>query len=321
MDPKHKYLKYKTKYLRLQSQLKNDNPVKRHLMLYEKLNTDGMNHQNWDLIEQIYHPNATMRMANNPPMKGFPAIKKMMLESYVMSPDCKFINRGIKFGSGDWTVQQQIMTGTFTGPMKAANGDIYPPTGKKYEIDLCSFVRWRDDRIIEETIFFDNDAYAKQLGLNACAVLDHTDKKLLCEKLSYVTFGRGDEADATVRRHLVKLENFNFNGYNTRDWTLIPKLYDADIKFKMANITEFSGIDNLIKQMTSGIKDEKVIILPINFGAGDWVATTFLMGSQGENPWAMEHCSLTRWSEGKIVEIIAFWDNAEAQIEMNNLRC
>lgn len=320
MDAKHKYLKYKTKYLRLRDEIRNKDIVNQHLLLYENLNY-SLNHKNWDLVEKTYDPDATMRMANNPAIIGYDAIKKMLLETYTISPDLMFINRGVKFGSGDWTAIQQIMTGTFTGPLKSANGKIYKPTGKKFEIDLCSIARWRNNRIVEETIFFDNKSYAEQLGVDVCAVLDDTTKRSLCEKLSYVTYGRGDETDPNVRNHLIKIENFNYNGYNSRNWAMIPKLYDADVKFKMANILEFTGIDNIIKQMTNGIGDEKVISLPINFGAGDWTATTFLMGSSGQKPWSMEHCALTRWANDKIVEVIAFWDDADAQIQMNNLEC
>ena len=121
--------------------------------------------------------------------------------------------------------------------------------------------------------------------------------------------------------NLVAIENFNYNGYNARNWSMVKEIYDPNVKFIMANTTEFIGIDNLLRQMKTGMTNEKVISIPINFGSGDWCATTYLMGSFGPKSWAMEHCALTKWFNGKIVEIHAFYDNAESQLQMDNLKC
>ncbi|XWV25098.1 polyketide cyclase [Tupanvirus deep ocean] len=339
MNWQYKYNKYKTKYLELKKQTsgnsnnsymiggnniedygEGNDQVKKHLALYWRLNFEGANKQNFDIVREIYHPNVMMRMANGVAIIGIDKNIEMMKQMYDMAEDTKVIKHGIQFGSGDWTAIEQILTGTFTGSMKGTDGKIYEPTGRKFKMKACSFAKWKDNRIIEETIFWDNGDFAQQLGVDMCAVLNDINKNSLCTKLGYVTFGRANEFDNNVRQHIISLENFNYNGYNTRNWSMIYELYDPNVKFTMGNV-KFTGIDNIIKQMTNGIKDEKVLVLPIHFGSGNWTAVSFLMGSVGEDQWGMEHCALVKWSNGKIVEVNAFWDNAEAMLQLNNLQC
>lgn len=66
----------------------------------------------------------------------------------------------------------------FSGPMKSANGKIYPPNNQKFKFKLCSFIRWQDDRIVEETIFVDNGIFVKQLGVDDCTMLAVTEKRI-----------------------------------------------------------------------------------------------------------------------------------------------
>ncbi|XWV26356.1 polyketide cyclase [Tupanvirus soda lake] len=331
MNWQHKYNKYKSKYLELKKQTggganraedygNGNEQVKKHLALYWRLNFEGYNNQNFDVVKEIYHPDVIMRMANGAAIVGIDKNIEMMKQMHEMAEDTKIIEHGIQFGSGDWIAIQQIMTGTFTGPMKGTDGKIYEPTGRKFRMEACSFTRWKDNRIVEENIYWDNGAFAQQLGVDMCAVLNDTNKKDLCAKLGYVIFGRGDETDQNVRQNITRLENFNYNGYNTRNWSMIYELYDRSVKFRMSDV-KFTGIDNIIKQMTNGIKDEKVLAIPIHFGSGDWTAISFLMGSVGDDPWAMEHCALIKWENDKIVEVIAFWDNAEALLQFNNIKC
>jgi hypothetical protein len=39
------------------------------------------------------------------------------------------------------------------GAMVLANGTSIPPTGKSFEVDLCTVARWQDGQIIEENLF------------------------------------------------------------------------------------------------------------------------------------------------------------------------
>ncbi len=165
----------------------NDDNVKRYLALYEYLNFKGAYNQNWNIIREIYDENVTIRMANNPGFKGIDVQIKMMKEMYHMAPDTKIISHNVQFGSGDWTAVEQTMTGTFTGEMKTESGKTYLPTGRKFEMKACSLTYWKNDKIIEETLFWDSGHFTKQIGINSCVNLTKPVQYDLCTKLNFVT--------------------------------------------------------------------------------------------------------------------------------------
>lgn len=187
-----KYIKYKLKYIDLkQKQIGGENEfvnnsvqnftnlvpsfdsgngdekVKRHLALCEKLNFEGANKQNWNLIRKIYDENVAIIMSNGTTIKGIDKHIEEMKKMYELAPDTKVISHGIQFGSGDWTAVTQNMKGTFTGPMKDFNGKgtIIQPNGNKFTMQACSIIRWKNDKIIEERIFWDEKDFDKQLGI------------------------------------------------------------------------------------------------------------------------------------------------------------
>ena len=58
-----------------------------------------------------------------------------------------------------------VLEATFSEPMPMGNGTTQPPTGSKLKLTMATFARWKGDCIAEEFLFWDNAAYAKQLGL------------------------------------------------------------------------------------------------------------------------------------------------------------
>ncbi|PUB27658.1 SnoaL-like polyketide cyclase [Promicromonospora sp. AC04] len=71
----------------------------------------------------------------------------------------------LQFGQGDWTLALGRMTGTFTGEMTAPDGTVVPPTGKGFDIQFTTIARWRDGKIAEERILWDQSAISQQTGL------------------------------------------------------------------------------------------------------------------------------------------------------------
>jgi hypothetical protein len=51
-------------------------------------------------------------------------------------------------------------TGTFTGPLELPDGTVIEPTGKSFEV-----VFWRDGKIVEEYLKYDNGSFMQQIGL------------------------------------------------------------------------------------------------------------------------------------------------------------
>jgi hypothetical protein len=84
---------------------------------------------------------------------------------FVYAPDTNIAVHPVKIGSDDWTSVIGIMTGTFSEPMSTGDGKSVPPTGKKFNIPMCTVGHWKDGVMIEEWLFWDNMTYLKQIGL------------------------------------------------------------------------------------------------------------------------------------------------------------
>lgn len=89
----------------------------------------------------------------------------MLTPMFVFAPDTKIKNHPVKFGSGDWTCVIGEMEGTFSQPMPIGNGKTIPPTNKKFKLSMSTIGHWKDGKMIEEYLFWDNQSFMKQIGL------------------------------------------------------------------------------------------------------------------------------------------------------------
>lgn len=84
---------------------------------------------------------------------------------FVYAPDTKIESHPIRFGSGDWTCVTGVMSGTFSKPMAIGTGKTIPPTGKKFKLTMCTVGHWKDGKMTEEYLFWDNQTFMQQIGL------------------------------------------------------------------------------------------------------------------------------------------------------------
>lgn len=301
---------------------RGDINVKKHLLLYEILNYQGANNQNFQIFNQIYDTNATIRMANEPGL-GFKENQSEMMQMYKLVPNIT-VENGVQFGSGEWLAVEQTITGKVTGQIN--NDPECKPTGQSFSVRGCSLVRWKNDKIIEETIFWDNDSYKNQTGIKKaiCAGYKEQPHYDLNQRISFTTFGRGDESNVSngsnesnelIRKRMLLFEEFNFNGYNKRNWKLAHDLYHKDAILIFPDGQKLEGINQILEQMTNGMNDDVVVSIPIHFGSGDWTAASMLMtGTLKDDKskrWVMEHCALIKWQGEKIIEAHAFFDGMD----------
>jgi predicted ester cyclase len=71
----------------------------------------------------------------------------------------------VLFGDGDYTAFVTSFTGTFTGPLELPDGTVIEPTGKAFEVVFSTIARWRDGKIVEEYLMYDNGEFMEQIGL------------------------------------------------------------------------------------------------------------------------------------------------------------
>ena len=53
-----------------------------------------------------------------------------------------------------------------SGPMKAADGTMIPPTGKSFDLDFYTVAKWDNGQIVEENLMYDLVTFMKQIGLS-----------------------------------------------------------------------------------------------------------------------------------------------------------
>ena len=143
---------------------------KKHQALLEKINFEGANKNNFEIMEQIYDKNVIVRMSDGTEVRGFDKQLGEMKKMYTLAPDIKVTSHDIIFGNDEWTAASQVMEGTFTGPMKdfdpkQPKGTVYKPTGKRFKFKIVSLIKWKDDKIIEENVYWDSLDFYRQIGI------------------------------------------------------------------------------------------------------------------------------------------------------------
>ena len=87
---------------------------------------------------------------------------------WTFAPDNRITEHPVRLGTQDarWTAVTGWLEGTFTQPMKLADGKEIAPTGKAYRIPMATIGHWNKDGIMfEELLFWDNGEFMKQIGL------------------------------------------------------------------------------------------------------------------------------------------------------------
>jgi predicted ester cyclase len=136
------------------------------LVRFDSLDFDVYSNQKWDSFNtshddniKVYYPDGSVTVGLNP--QHLDALKPM----FVFAPDTKIKTHPVRFGSGDWTAVIGELEGTFSKPMPIGHGKTIPPTGKQFTLAMSTIGHWKDGKMIEEYLFWDNQAFMKQIGL------------------------------------------------------------------------------------------------------------------------------------------------------------
>ncbi|MCD0452802.1 ester cyclase [Actinocorallia sp. API 0066] len=78
-------------------------------------------------------------------------------------PDLKVTQQAV-WVEGDTAIAELVFSGTHTGPLGTAEGEV-PPTGKFVTFPLIDIFVLRGDKISEHRVYWDNASFLGQLGL------------------------------------------------------------------------------------------------------------------------------------------------------------
>jgi hypothetical protein len=140
--------------------------TKAYLDRFDSLDFVYYNGQQWDKFAishdpgvQVYYPDGTMSLGLSPNHI------EQLTPLFAMAPDTKITNHRVKFGGDDWTAVIGEIQGTFTDTMRTPFGKVVPPTGKPFKFMMATISHWKDGKMTDEYLFWDNHLFMKQIGL------------------------------------------------------------------------------------------------------------------------------------------------------------
>lgn len=136
------------------------------LARFDSLDFEFYSNQDWKNFNISHDDNIKVYYPDGFITEGlYPKHIDMLTPMFVFAPDTKIKKHPVRFGSGDWTCVIGEMEGTFSKPMPIGNGKMIPPTNKKFKLSMSTIGHWKDGKMIEEYLFWDNQSFMKQIGL------------------------------------------------------------------------------------------------------------------------------------------------------------
>ena len=139
--------------------------IAKHLKTFDALDFDVFSNQQWDRFKESHAQNIKVFWPDGHITEGLATHIEDMKKLFVHAPDTRIKEHPIKFGSGNYTLVTGVFEGTFTKPMPVGNGKFIQPTGKAFKLPMATVGIWENGLMIEEHLFWDNQTYAKQIGL------------------------------------------------------------------------------------------------------------------------------------------------------------
>jgi hypothetical protein len=143
----------------------SNDTIASHLKTFDTLDYEVFSNQQWHRFKESHAQNIKVFWPDGHVTEGLDVHLEDMKKLFVHAPDTRIKEHPIKFGSGNYTLVTGVFEGTFTKPMPIGNGKFIQPTGKAFKMPMATVGIWKDGVMIEEHLFWDNQTYAKQIGL------------------------------------------------------------------------------------------------------------------------------------------------------------
>jgi hypothetical protein len=139
--------------------------VDRNLATFDTLDFTVFTHHQWSRLHESHSADVKVCWPDGRMTQGLDVHMRDLSGMFVYAPDTRVKEHSISFGSGKFTAVTGVFEGTFTKPMPMGNGRFMQPTRKAFKIPMATICVWENGLIVEEHLFWDNEAYMKQIGL------------------------------------------------------------------------------------------------------------------------------------------------------------
>jgi predicted ester cyclase len=137
----------------------------RHIETFDTLDFDVFSHQRWERLHESHAENIIVTWPDGHDTHGIETHTHDLQQMFVHAPDTKIEIHPIRVATGEWTAVTGVMTGTFTQPLRLADGTVIQPTGRAFSVPMATFGHWTNGRMDHEWLYWDNQTYMRQLGL------------------------------------------------------------------------------------------------------------------------------------------------------------
>ncbi|WP_434289741.1 ester cyclase [Celeribacter sp. SCSIO 80788] len=140
--------------------------IEKNLDTFDTLDFDVFTNQKWDRLHESHSDDIKVHLPDGTVTEGIDVHIDYLKYFFSFAPDTRIETHPIRIGQGEWTGVVGVIEGTFTEPMQLADGSAIEPTGKAYKLTMATVGHWTDAGVMdEEYLFWDNDAFYKQIGL------------------------------------------------------------------------------------------------------------------------------------------------------------
>lgn len=154
----------------LRNQLKeltmDNEAITKNLSTFDTLDYTVFSNQDWTRLHESHASDIKVNWPDGHVTTGIDIHIENLKAMFVYAPDTRIKEHPIRFGSGKYTAVTGIMEGTFTRPMPVGNGKFIQPTGMAFKLPMATIGIWKDGVMVEESLFWDNQTYMRQLGLS-----------------------------------------------------------------------------------------------------------------------------------------------------------
>lgn len=136
------------------------------LETFDTLDFEVFTNQKWDRFAESHSADIKVYWPDGRVTEGLDPHIEDLKYMFSFAPDTRILEHPIKLKDGEWTSVVGYMEGTFSQPMKLADGTEIAPTGKTFRIRMSTVGHWGPEgTMTEEYLFWDNQSFMQQIGL------------------------------------------------------------------------------------------------------------------------------------------------------------
>lgn len=139
--------------------------IEQNLATFDELDFEVFTNQEWSRLHESHAEDVIVHWPDGRVTTGIETHIEDLAAMFVHAPDSRILEHPIRFGSGHYTAVTGIFEGTFTEPLPLGDGEFIQPTGKAFRVPMATIGLWRDGTMYEEFLYWDNQLYAQQIGL------------------------------------------------------------------------------------------------------------------------------------------------------------